>query len=356
MTTVEGGRTVTRDQENVRTGRHRMTVLVTGANGFIGSNLCRALAAAGHEVVGLVRASSDLTFLTDLDAVSLVTGDVTAPATLKPAMAGVALVYHTAGYVADWGAWEAFRAGNIDGVRNVLESARAAGVRRLVHLSSASVYGFPGRTEITEDHPFVPCPGDRYVASKREGEQIAQSYHGRGLEVTTIRPATVYGPNDRTTTLKLAAALVAGTFGYVDGGRHYMAPVYIDNLVELMLRAGTAAAAGEAFNAVDDGLTRWREFTEWLCADLGCPCPRLSLPRRVAWPLAVAIETAARALGRKASPPITTYRIRAVMSDNHYSAAKAKRLLGYRPAVSTREGVRRTVAWYRGYCGAGAAA
>jgi len=132
-----------------------------------------------------------------------------------------------------------------------------------------------------------------------------------------------------------------------------MAPVYIDNLVDLMLLAARHdRAPGEAFNAVDDGHTNWRQFCEMMCAELACKPPFFSLPRQLAWPAAIAVEKAARLLHSRQSPPINTYRIRAVMADSHYSTAKAKSLLGYTAAVSTEEGIRRTIDWYRRYINA----
>lgn len=328
-----------------------MKILVTGANGFIGSNLCAHLTGeAGYEVLGLVRRTSNLSFLRGFKRVRTVVGDIADPASLDAAMSGVSVVYHVAGYSSDWGTWRDFRAGNVDGVRNVMEAARRQGVSRVVHISSVSVYGFPGGIDIAENAPFTPQPGDRYITTKAEGERIALAYHGRGLEVTVVRPGGVFGPNDRTTTLQIAPAMLNGKFGYVDGGVHVMAPAYIDNVVQLIRLAGeNPAAPGEAFNAVDDDHTTWRQYVEWMCEDLGCPVPRLSLPRAVVWPAAVAMETAAKLIGMKSSPMINKYRIRAVMRDSHYSAAKAKRLLGYRPAVTTREGIRRAVAWFRSY-------
>lgn len=329
-----------------------MKALVTGANGFIGSNLCSHLIQQGYTVVGLVRRTSDRSFIAGLDPLSVVEGDVARAESLKTAMAGVSVVYHVAGFSSDWGPWKAFRAGNVEGVRNVVEVAREHGVKRVVHISSVSVYGFPGGIDIAEDTPFVPRPGDRYITTKAEGERLAMSHQGNGLEVTVIRPAGVYGRNDRTTTLQLAPVLLAGKFGYVDGGRHVMAPVYVDNLVQAIRLAGeNPNAPGHAFNVVDDGLVTWREFIEWMCEDLACPKPRLSAPAGLVWPLAVVLENAAKAIGKKTSPLINTYRIRAVMRDSHYSIEKARRLLGYRPVIPTREGVSKTIDWYRRYAG-----
>ncbi|RMD88660.1 MAG: hypothetical protein D6807_05240, partial [Alphaproteobacteria bacterium] len=116
----------------------------------------------------------------------------------------------------------------------------------------------------------------------------------------------------------------------------------------LVIRAGTRPeAAGEAFNAVDDGHVTWRDYIGWMCDELGCPPPWLSLPRALAWPLAGLVEDLARLTRRRAAPPVTRYRVRAVMHDHHYATAKAKERLGWRPRVTTRAGIAGTVAWYR---------
>lgn len=323
-------------------------VLVTGANGFIGSNLCGHLAdLPGIEVIGLVRPASDLTFLGDNRDLALVRADLADRERLSAAMRGVSTVYHVAGLASDWGAWDDFERTNIEGVRNILAAARASGVRRLVHVSSVSVYGFPGGIDLGETTPFVARPRDRYITTKAAGDRLAMQANGYGLETVVVRPGGVYGPNDRITTGPMARALMRGRFGYVDGGRHVLAPLYVGNLVELLRLAGEHPdAPGHAFNAVDDGRTIWRQFIESFCEDLDCHPPSLSLPAALAWPMAATVEAAARVFGARSSPPINTYRIRATMQDNHYSAAKAKRLLGWAPSVSTREGVRRAARWH----------
>ena len=323
-----------------------MKVVVTGATGFIGGALARRLADAGEDVRGLVRPGGGRRPLPA--GVLPARGDITDRAALIAAFDGAEVVYHCAGLVADWGPWAAFRDANIRGTESVMSAARAARVRRVVHMSSVSVYGFPGGSELDEDTAFVPRPADPYVTSKAAAEAIARDAQGPDLEVAIVRPAGVYGPGDTTTSAPLLDALAAGRFVLVDGGRHRMAPIHVDNLVDLVLRAGSRAeAAGEAFNAVDDGHVTWRDYIGWMCAALGCPMPRLSLPHALAWPLAGLVEDVARLTRRRAAPPVTRYRVRAVMRDHHYATAKAKRRLGWRPRIATREGVADTVAWYR---------
>jgi nucleoside-diphosphate-sugar epimerase len=319
---------------------------VTGANGFIGSNLFRHLVRRGNEVVGLVRPESDRAFLADWNS-KTVLGDIANGHGLAEAMRGVSVVYNTAGLASDWGAWSDFWKANVKGVRNVLAAARANNVRRVVHVSSVSVYGFPGGRELDETAPFLARPHDHYITSKAAGDLLALRDHSPDLQISVVRPAGVYGPNDRVTTRPLADALRRRRFVFVDRGQHIMAPIYVGNLVELIRLAGEhERAAGQAFNAIDDLHTTWRQFIDWFCEDLGCPAPRLSVPARAAWPIAAAIEKFAKAAGFRTSPPVNSYRVRATMQDNHYSALKAKQLLGWTPSTSTRDGIRHAAQWY----------
>jgi len=329
-----------------------MKALVTGANGFIGSNLCKSLIQSRQMVVGLVRESSDLKFLESLSGLHIIKGDITEKDSLIAGMQDVSVVYHTAGYVSDWGFWKNFHEANVEGVRNVMEAALYCGVKRVVHISSVSVYGFLGGVDIDENTPLVSRPDNPYITTKTEGEKLALSYNSDKLSVTVIRPAGVYGPNDHTTTLQLVPAILCRHFGYVDGGKHIMACVYIDNLVQMIILAGEKKnAPGQIYNAVDEGKITWKQYIEWMCEDLECKTPWLSAPRWIVWPLAVLIDNFARVFKKKESPMINKYRLRVVMNDNHYSAEKAKKELGYRPEVSTREGTKRTVQWYLDYTG-----
>ena len=128
-------------------------ILVTGANGFIGSHVVERLLRDGRKVRGLVRASSDLTFLEGVD-VELARGDITNRASLDAPMRGVEVAVHVAGFVSDWDPRAECRSVNVHGTRNVIEAARAAGVRRLVHISTAALHGFPGARTQDESSPM----------------------------------------------------------------------------------------------------------------------------------------------------------------------------------------------------------
>ncbi|MCC6202265.1 MAG: NAD-dependent epimerase/dehydratase family protein [Gammaproteobacteria bacterium] len=325
-----------------------LTFGLTGANGFVGSNLCRHLLAAGHRVQALVRAGADRRGIANMPELQVHEGDLGDAASLQRAFAGCTVVVHAAARTADWGAWKLFEAANVRGVTEVLAAARASVVRRVVHLSTVSVYGFPGLVEVTEDQPWLARPRDPYISSKQQGERLARAAHGADLEVTVLRPGGLYGPHDRITSAPLFAALERGRLPLVDRGRHLLAPAYVDNLVQAIWLAATRPnAAGRVYNITDAGRITWHDYLFAACEELGCPPPRRSLPAALALPLAAAVEDVSRWLRPDRMPPLTRYRIRAVMADSHFDCQRARDELGYAPVVATREGLRRTVAWYR---------
>lgn len=322
-------------------------VLVTGANGFIGSHVCERFLAEGHRVRALVRETSDLAFLAGLD-VDRVTGDVTDAASLAPAVLGAEVVVHVAGLASDWGPLSRFLAVNLEGTKNVATAAAAAGVRRLVHVSSASVHGFAGFRDRAEDGPCPQSPFP-YVESKRRAEEwLRGSLPAPSPEVVVLRPGNVYGPRDHTFIEKYADALLRGRLGYVGGGRCLTCPVYVENLRDAILAAAFhPAAKGEAFLVTDGLVIDWRTFTERLCAHLGVRPPRLSVPSWLGYSAAATME-GLWAVARAENPPLLTrYRIRNGGRDYHFSIEKAKRLLGWTPAVDLEQALERTAAWLR---------
>jgi nucleoside-diphosphate-sugar epimerase len=321
-------------------------LLVTGANGFIGSNLCERMLREGHRVRGLVRPTSDLRFLEGLD-VEVVRGDVTDRASLAPALRDVEVVVHVAGYASDWGPFARFHAVNVGGTQNVAEVAAGAGVRRMVHVSSTAIHGFSGYRNATEDAPR-PTSLFPYVETKRRAEAWVLDFaKASPLEVTAVRPGNVYGPKDHTFVEKYADALVAGKAGYVSGGATWTCPTYVENLTDALAKACfEPRASGEAL-IVTDGLDLdWRTFTETLADAIGAKRPRLSIPFPVGYWLGGSMEGLWRLFGSADAPLLTRYRISNGGRDYHFSIEKAKRVLGWAPAVAFPEAMRRTAAWY----------
>jgi len=322
--------------------------IITGANGFVGSNLARRLLAEGWDVTGIVRKTSDLTFLSGL-GLHLSDSGLENTDRIAHAFDGADVVYHCASRASDWGPVEAFEKSNVENTTRVMRAASAAGVGRVVYIGSTVVYGFGGHVETTEIEAKRPAPFP-YCVTKLEAErQVEETARDEKLDYVIIRPGNVFGPYDRVTTVQLYKYLLAGKFAYVNGGRPLTCPTYVENLIDALILAGTRAESACEDFIITDGLQiTWREYITKTCEILGAPPPRLSLPGGAVYAAALATEGLFRLFGARNPPPITRYRISQVRSDYHFSIEKARRLLGFEPRVGLEEAIRRTTEWYLG--------
>ena len=230
--------------------------LVTGATGLLGSHIVEQLRKRDMPVRVLVRRGADRSWL-ETQGVEFVEGDITEPASLERACAGVDAVYHSAAKVGDWGPWEEFQRVTIDGTRNMLAAAASAGVRRFVHISSISVYGYY-TNDMTIDETFATAYGlyrwAYYSKSKVAAEELAWDAHRSGkIEVTIIRPAWIYGPRDRTTIARLYRMVRNGQAKILGRGDNRLNVVYAGNIAEAAIAAAASPkAVGEAFNISND--------------------------------------------------------------------------------------------------------
>lgn len=325
-----------------------MKILVTGANGFIGSELVRRLLERDAEVRCLYHRSRDR--LKGLN-VHLVRGSITDPVSLPAAVEGVEVVYHLAGSgrAGDWGSRKWFFEQNADGTRNLLDAAVNAGVRRFVQVSSLAVHRFTGHLDADEE---TPADQEKYAygASKLAAERHVQKARDENrIETGIVRPAVVvFGPEDTTAFVHMAPLLEKGRWTHVQGGKPFLCYTYVSNLADGLLLAGThEKAAGETFNITDDLQIRWKEFISAVIHAFQVRERATSFPVPVARAAGISLEAIFKLFRIKNPPPITDYRTALVSKDFHFSCKKAKRLLGYMPAVRFSEGLDRTVAWYR---------
>ena len=322
-------------------------VLVTGANGFIGSSLVKKLLANNVEVTGLVRKTSDLSFLEGLN-VNLVYGDIADKDSLKKDwFEGADVVFHVAGLAADWGPFDRFKKVNFEGTVNVAKLASDAGAGRFVYISTVAFHGF-GRTNIKEDDPpakdLIP-----YAATKLMAENWLWEFaKDTDMEITAIRPGNVFGPNDRTFMLKYLKEIEKGKVPQINYGRSKTCPTFIHNLTDAILLAAThPKAVGEPF-IVTDGLDiTWDQFNRKLVSELGAEYKPVSIPYGVAMAAAKVYYGIHSLLGIKKEPFLTPYRINNGGRDYHFSIEKIKNTLGFKPAYDLDTAVKMTVEWYK---------
>ncbi len=323
-----------------------MAVLVTGASGFLGGRLAQLLAARGEAVRVLVRQGRDVTHLADSD-VEIIQGGLADTPALAVAAKGVTRIYHCAGCSTDWAPWSTYYDANVTGVRNVLKAAfEANGIERFLHVSTTDVYGYP-QHPCAESQP-VNDVGLPYNRTKCLGERAVWEARDRGLPVTVVRPATIYGPRGTVFATEIAQHLRRGSMAVIDGGRVPGGFCYVDNCAQAMIRAAASPnAIGRTYNISDGTGVTWRTYVEALAAGLGYRPPWINLPRAAAFALARTMETAYRAAHAGTRPPLTRHAVYLLSRSQEYPIGRAKQDFGFAPAVPFEEGVARTVAWLR---------
>jgi nucleoside-diphosphate-sugar epimerase len=321
-----------------------MKSLVTGATGFIGGHLAEALVGAGVEVRALVRSTSDTRHLKDLP-VEQFAGDLRDATSLRRAVVGVERVFHCGAVVSDWGDPAVFYQVNVEGTAQLLAAAYDAGIEKFVYVSSTEVYGHPD-FPADEDAPYR-YRGWPYCDTKIDAEKHAWAFAGRGLPLTVIRPATVYGPR-WTTTLEFLELLREGSMILVTGGRKNAGLVYVDNLSDVLLLAGEPEAGlGRAYNVTDGLDVTWSRFINSLAAMLGQGPVRRSLPHWLAYAAGWTLERWARARRQPSRPLITRMAVEFIGTDQGFPNDRARRELGWRPRVDFETGMRRVETWLR---------
>ena len=299
--------------------------LLTGATGFIGSQLARALARRGDELRLLIRRDSDASALAGLDY-ERATGDVIDRRAVRRALAGVDRVFHVAGVTSMRAADQrrVFEV-NVRGTRNVVEAALAAGVERLVHTSSVAAIGpaMPGG-RADEDQPFTAGGlGIAYVNSKHEAEAEVLRAAAQGLDAVIVNPTYVLGPGDGAGSSMglIRRFLLRRIPAYVDGGLNI---VDVRDVADGHLLADAKGETGERY------ILGGRNFTlQRLFADLSRICGVPAPPVRVPATLALAGAALSEQVGMPIGVPADEVRSAALWWT--YSSAKAKRELGFAP-------------------------
>jgi len=308
-------------------------ILVTGATGFIGRRLVHRLLQEGYRPHLFVRPRSPLEEA--WEGLPIERGDVTELDTVHRAMRGVGTVFHLAAKVGDWGTEAEHQGATVRGTEHVLGEAARAEARVLL-ASSLVVYGEQlGRTVCDEHLPLGRKAFGPYGRAKQAQERAARDLEAkRGLRVTIIRPANVFGPGSVTWVDAPVEVFRQGLPGLIGDGNRDAGLTYVDNVVDVFVRAAERPdASGRIYNANDENGVTWRRYFSELADLVGAKRPK-SLPAPVARIFAKGAKTAWDVLGREGRAPLTPEALQILSAHHRVPIARARRELGYRPAVS----------------------
>ncbi len=321
-----------------------MKALVTGANGFTSSYLVRNLLNKGYSVKGLVRKSSNLDLLKDLE-IELAYVDLAIDKISDDIMNDIDVVYHVgAAYRTEGVPQKYFWDVNVEGTRKLLVAAKKAKVKKFVHCSTVGVQGEIKNPPAKETHP--DNPGDYYQESKLDGEKLAlKFFKEEELSGTVVRPVGIYGPGD-TRFLKLFKMINNGKFKMIGNGEVLYHLTYVEDLVEGFVLAGESKKANnEIFTIGGDGYLTLNELVAKIAKILDKSVSKIKIPVWPVWTAGALCEFICKPLG--ISPPIFRRRIEFFVKDRAFDITKARTMLNYNPKVDLDEGLKRTAEWYK---------
>lgn len=325
-------------------GKGPRRVVITGAGGFVGRRLARALSEKGKKIRVLLRDGAGDGFFKKLKA-EIYTGDIRDPEVVDWLMDGAEGVFHLASIVRRAGIpdrefWET----HVTATMRLLEAAKKNGTKKFVHCSTIGVLGHVENPPVDETAPYNT--EDIYQITKAEGEKAALEANGKsGLNVTVVRPAAIYGPGDRR-MLKLFKYIAAGRFRMIGSGETLIHPVYVDDLVDGMMQAYEAEkSAGRVYILAGERYVTLNEWTSIIAREAGVILPVAHIPYLPMKLAAVLCEALCKPFG--VEPPLFRRRVDFFIKSRAFSIERARDELGYNPRVDLAEGARRTLSWYR---------
>lgn len=313
-------------------------ILVTGASGFIGSHIARALAADGHQVLATGRNRQALDALGK--ALQTRPADL-AQDDLRPLLAGIDAVVHSAARSSPWGTAAQFQRDNVLATARLLAASRQACVQRLVHFSSPSIY-FRFADQYNVGEAFVPPARwiTEYARSKWEGEQLVRAA-APALPSVVLRPRAVFGPGDTSIFPRILAVAASGRFPLVHAGRAVIDITHVDNVVAATRAALSPDAPGDgrAYNLSNGEPTAVGELLARTFALCGLQVALRPVPRRLAVAAAGVAETVARLRPGRPEPRLTRYGVGVIGWSQTLDIARARHELDYTPVVSLEQGL-----------------
>ena len=321
-----------------------MRSLVTGGGGFLGGAIVRRLLARGDDVRSFSRGTyPELEKL----GVEVRRGDLCDSEAVSAAVEGCQRVFHVAALPGVWGAYEEYHRTNVVGTDNVLAACRAHGVTKLVYTSTPSVVHAGGDIEGGDESlPYATEFSAHYPRTKAIAEQRVLAANGEKLCTVVLRPHLIWGPGDNHLIPRIVARGRAGRLCLIGKRSNMIDTVYIDNAADAHILAADrlephAACAGKAYFISNGEPLPLAEITNGILAAAGLPPVTRHIPSSVAYGIGALAEFVYGLLRIRSEPPLTRFVARQLSTAHWFEIRAARRDLGYEPAVSIGEGLRR---------------
>lgn len=319
-----------------------MKVLITGASGFLGGALARALLKEGHAVRGFAR--SPMAALAGLGA-EVMCGDLADADAVSRAVEGVEFVHHVGAKAGVWGPMAEYRRANVDGTRHVLDACRTHGAAGLVYTSSPSVvHAGADIRGADESLPYATHFETAYPETKAEAERLVLAANSPAFATLALRPHLIWGPGDNQLVPRLMSRARAGRLVLPGGGEAMIDSTFIDSAVEAhvlaqgRLKPG-APCAGKAYFISQGEVMKLRALVDAIIGTAGLPPVTRTVPAGVALALGAVLERVWGMVGAAREPPLTRFVVRQMTTDHYFDLTAARRELGYGPRTSIREGI-----------------
>ncbi len=315
------------------------SAFVTGGSGFIGGRLVERLVGEGRAVRALARSAAAAAAVEALGA-EAVRGDLGDRASLAAGAAGTEVAFHLAAHLGEWGPWEDFERGNVEGTRNALAACAEAGVRRFVHCGTeAALMAGEPLVDVDETNPLRPDSRAPYPATKAKAEMAVLAANRDGFETVALRPRFVWGKGDTTLLPELVETVDKGQFAWIGGGRNVTDTTHVDNVVEGLVLAAAKGRPGESYFVTDGEPVVFREFVTVMLETQGVKAPSRSVPAWTAAPMAGICEAAWKLLPLPGDPPMTRFRSWLLTQECTIRIDKARGELGYTPVITHEQGL-----------------
>ena len=315
-------------------------VLVTGATGFIGSRVVHKLVqnGVGVKVLALPGETVPVEWIEKVD---IVCGSISDPQAVEKAAQGAKTIIHLVAIVTDWGDEKKYWEFTVEGSQLIFEQS-VTNNTRVVLASSIAVYGDKIHTQsCPEETPYGKTFGPYSRTKQAQEKQAWDFYKNKGMKLTDVRPANVYGPRSGPWLHDIINVLRSASPGLIAGGKMNAGLAYVDNVADILILAGsTEKAVGRAYNACDGLEITWGDYFTDIADMIGVGNPK-SIPRPLAVFVAYLLEGIYKLFGIQKRPLITREALNLVGSDNRIPMDRVKNELGYTPQVSYAEGLKR---------------